>query len=187
MQQVTQKIRIDHAKLRLHLDSEVSSSSAATSHDCNNCKYTLDQESSEAVHNFPVLETYVHADVKQSLVYIAGYITRKDNKSSGEQDTLLYFDQYGCYTRALNRGRLSIPGDSVCQWTIFCYIIFNLIKDHVCRVSLIDIFQKISDFYMFNIEKHHSHILANILISKYCLTCCPKTHKETGQKVLKLS
>ena len=76
--------------------------------------------------------------------------------------------------RALNRGGLSIPGDSACQWTIFCYIIFNFIKDHVCRVSLIDIFQKIPDFYMFNIEKHHSHILSNILISKYCLTCCPK-------------
>ena len=40
---------------------------------------------------------------------------------------------------------------------------------------------------MFNIEKHHSHILASILISKYCLTCCPKTHNETGQKVLNLS
>ena len=87
VQQVTEKIRIDHAKLRLHLDSEVSSSSAAISHDCNNCKYTLDQESSEAVDNLPVLVTSVHADVKQSLVYIAGYITRKDNKPSGEEDT----------------------------------------------------------------------------------------------------
>ena len=143
VQQVTEKIRIDHAKLRLHLDTEVSSSSAATSHDCNNCKYTLDQESSEAVDNLPVLVTSVHADVMQSLVYIAGYITRKDNKSSGEEDTFLYFERYGSYTRALNRGGLSIPGDSACQWTIFCYIIFNLIKDHVCRVSLIDIFQKI--------------------------------------------
>ena len=146
------------------MDSEVSSSSAATSQDCNNCKYTLDQESSEAVDNLPVLKTSVHADVKQSLVYIKGYITRKDNKPSGE-GTFLYFERYGSYTRALNRGGLSIPGDSVCQWTIFCYIIFNLIKDIACRVSLIDIFQKISDFYMFNIEKHHSHILANILIS----------------------
>ena len=74
------------------MDSEVNSSSAAASHDCNNCKYTLDQESSEAVHNLPVLETSVHADVKQSQVYIAGYITRKDNKSSGEEDTFLYFE-----------------------------------------------------------------------------------------------
>ena len=148
---------------------------------------TLDQESSEAVDNLPVLVTSVHADVMQSLVYIAGYITRKDNKPSGEDDTFFYFERYGSYTRALNRGGLSIPGDSACQWTIFCYIIFNSIKDHVCRVSLIDIFQKISDFCMFNIEKHHSHILANILISKYCLTCFPKTHKETGQKVLNLS
>ena len=128
MQQVTEKIRIDHAKLRLHLDSEVSSSSAAASHDCNNSKYTLDQESSEAVDNLPVLVTFVHADVMQSLVYIAGYITRKDKKPSGEEDTFLYFERYGCYTRALNRGGLSIPGDSACQWTIFCYIIFNLIK-----------------------------------------------------------
>ena len=87
VQQVAEKISIDHAKLRLHLDSEASSSSAATSHDCNNCKYTLDQESSEAVDNLPVLVTSVHADVKQSLVYIAGYITRKDNKPSGEDDT----------------------------------------------------------------------------------------------------
>ena len=98
----------------------------------------------------------------------------------------LYFERNGSYTRALNRG-LSIPGDFACQWTIFCYIIFNLIEDHVCRVSLIDIFQKKSDFYMFNTEEQHCHILANLIISKYCLTCCPKTHKETGQKVLKLS
>ena len=87
MQQVADKIRIDHAKLRLHLDSEVSSSPAATRHDCNNCIYTLDQESSGAVDNLPVLETSIHADVKQSLVYILRDILLGKTSSHQEKKT----------------------------------------------------------------------------------------------------
>ena len=63
-----------------------------------------------------------------SLVYIAGYLTRNDAELSEDQmleRTTFYYQKYGKFTNALDRGGLNIPSDYCCQWTfspLYCSI-----------------------------------------------------------------
>ena len=85
-----------------------------------------------------------------SLVYIAGYVTRKDGELSEEQllgQTFFYSNKHGKYLNSLDRGLLKIPTDDACQWTIFAYIMFCAIKDETCRMSLISVLMFISEYY----------------------------------------
>ena len=117
VQQITEKIRICKASLLLSL--------------------SVDVEASSVFDNLPQLEESIPDDAKSSLVYIAGYVVRK-RQSTDLEDTSLYYQQYGAYTEALNRGGLTIPMDSVCQCVFFCYVMFNLVKEYVCKVSLVN-------------------------------------------------
>ena len=59
------------------------------------------------------------SNIKPSLVYIAGYVSRKDKDD--EDDSFLHYGNYGNYTSALDGGGLKIPGDTVCEcWYIKC-------------------------------------------------------------------
>ena len=77
-----------------------------------------------------------------SLVYIAGYITRKDPELTENQlleQSTFYYQKYGKFIASLDRGGLNIPSDGCCQWTIFSFyfangryfpfILFNTIKE----------------------------------------------------------
>ena len=68
-------------------------------------------------------------------MHIAGYVSRK-NPSEVDEDTYDYYEMYGGYTMALVRGGLVAAGDILCQWTIFCFIMFDHAKNNVCRTSL---------------------------------------------------
>ena len=69
------------------------------------------------------------------LVYIAGYIVGKDENGNDADDSHFYYNKYGSFTDNLNRGRLRLPGDKVCQWVIYDYIMFNEVVNHCCRKS----------------------------------------------------
>ena len=90
-------------------------------------------------------------DVKQSLVYIARYVVQgnKPDAAVGANDATQYSEEYDSYTDALNREGLSIPLDSVCQWVILCFIVFEVVKQVVCRSSLRKLFMEVSEFYAF--------------------------------------
>ena len=45
--------------------------------------------------------------------------------SSATNWFFMYYEKYGAYTQNLNRGGLKIPEDSICQWSIFSYIMFE--------------------------------------------------------------
>ena len=45
-------------------------------HECDQCKYQLDDESEEVFDNLESLEEKVLKETKMSLVHIAGYVTR---------------------------------------------------------------------------------------------------------------
>ena len=104
-------------------------------------------------------------DEKKSLVYFDGYVVReqKTDAAVGASDTTQYYEEYGSYTDALNRRGLTIPPNSVCQWKIFCFIVFEVVKHVVCRLSLRKLFMQISEFYAFYVPNHSFQILANIL------------------------
>ena len=103
------------------------------------------------------------------------------------EDTSLYYQQYGAYTEALNSGGLTIPMDSVCQWAFFCYVMFNLVKEYFCKVSIVNLFMKISDFYCFNASTKECSILSKIFLKNLCKKSTPGSHKESSQKLSKLS
>ena len=68
-----------------------------------------------------------------------GNVTRKDD-CFDEHDmlevTIFYASKYGKFTSELDRGMLKIPYERAFQWIFFCYIISNVVKEKVCRVSL---------------------------------------------------
>ena len=78
-------------------------------------------------------------DVKSSLVYIAGYVSRKDNED--DDDTFLHYGTYGNFTSASDRGGLKIPNDTYCEWVFlrsFCLIMLahQAFVDILCPVYL---------------------------------------------------
>ena len=65
------------------------------------------------------------------------YITRNDSGTSEEKllnETTFYHQKHGQYLDAMNRGGLNIPTDNTSQWSIFCFVLFNAVKEKVCRI-----------------------------------------------------
>ena len=124
-----------------------------------------------------------------SLVHIAGYVTRKDVPTEEElfNTTTFYFKKYGDYTKSMDRVFLNVPTDKACQWTVFCYLLFNAVKDKVCRKSLANLFVLVADMHNFGMDRVHANILSNILFKNYCAESTPRSTKEAKLKVIKLS
>ena len=142
-------------KLLLNLGTDVDNFTVESGHSCARCGFLLTEEMCEIFHDLAKLEETLDMDTKLALIYIAGYIIRKDMESEDSQE---YYKKYGSFTDNLNRGGLSIPGDSACQWTIFSYIIFKVVADHVCRKSLSNVLMLISELHMFNMNKIHAYV-----------------------------
>ena len=126
---------------------------------------------------------------EQKLFYISGYVTRHDDIDENEllqTTTMFYYEKYGQFTKDLDRGGLKIPTDKTCQWVNFCFLLFNAVRDRICRRSLSCIFLKISKLYSFDMTRKNAEVLSNIFISNYCRTCTPRSGKEPSQKILKL-
>ena len=119
-------------------------------------------------------------------MYIAGYVIRRDQESDAE-DSHNYFEKYGNYSELFYRGGLSTPGDKTCKWTIFSFIMFEMIKHKVCRTSLSQVAYEISVAYGFEVPQAHSRVLTNLFINNYCKVSSPVQGKEYKQKTIKLS
>lgn len=190
VQQIEEKTRINRAKLLLSLKSEIPGDKAG--HACDDCGFTLesDEKACEAVDNLEALESSLSNETKAVLVYIAGYVTRRDMVLSEEElleQTSFYYQKYGQYTDSLDRGGLKVPSDRACQWTIFCFLVFGVVKNSVCRTSFTKIAMTLSETFDFEMNKKHARTLSNVLINNYCTAATPRSTKETSLKRLKLS
>ncbi|XP_078483590.1 uncharacterized protein LOC144744006 [Ciona intestinalis] len=186
-QQVLEKHAIIKAKLALQRNVDISSIGTHSSgHSCTMCSYKLSPSDIELFDDLPAKESAVSFDEIQAIVYISGYIVRKDNDLNLD-DTYNYYEKYGSYTQCLNRSGLQLPNDMACQWAILCYVMFSKVKSKVCRKSLSSIFQLVSDYYAFNMDNAHCHILSNILLNRWCKSVTPYLGKEPAQKLLKLT
>ena len=188
VQQVSEKLIIDHTKLVLRLGSDFSDIPSQAGHNCNLCNRPLSSKESEVFDSLSNLEDKLSMDTKMGLVYVAGYIVRNCDEET-DCDTYEYFEKYGQYLQDLSRGGLSLPSDNVCQWTFLCYILFvslDLEKYSVCRTSLMRYFQDISVHHSLNFVKY-SRSLANIFLNNYAKLNTPRSSKEPALKVLKLS
>ena len=186
VRQVSEKFRIQKAKLQLTLNSELISSSRPSTHRCDNCEYVLNNEESEMFDQLPLLESDISKETMSNIVHIAGYVCRK-SLSEDEDETYHYYEKYGKFTNSLSRGGLTVPGDKACQWAAMSYLMFGSLKHKVCRTSLTRIFQNISNFHALMIDGLQARMLANTLLSIFCKNITPRQQKETKQKVLKLS
>ena len=131
VQQVIEKTNIQKASLLLSLNG-TEELNVIDGHECSSSGFMLDEESAEIFDNLGKLEMFIpFLATKIALVYIAGYVTRKDTELS-EKDllsqTTFYHQKFGDYLDSLDRGSLNIPSDCSRQWTFFCYIMFNSVK-----------------------------------------------------------
>ena len=187
VQQIREKVNIKRTSLLLSQAGIEELETVDSGHKCGKCDYVLDEHSSEIFDNLPELEDEIPEHVKLSLVYIAGYTVRKQEPLAVEsEDTSFYYERYGSYTDALNRGGLSIPGDSACQWVFLSYALFDVLKEHVCQFSLTEVLLAVSDFYKLHRNRKQCRCLANIFLKNLCLRKTPQSSKESGQKLLKL-
>ena len=132
------------------------------------------------------LEDSLPDTTKQSLLYIAGYVTRKDEPS--EEDSFIYYEKHGHFQKELDRGKLTKAHDKAAQWTCLCYALFAAIgsKD-VCRLSLAALFHEVSEVHLLGMNLKHSQILSNILLKIHCKRVTPLSRKEANLKMIKLS
>ena len=68
------------------------------------------------------IESKISTQEKEILVYIAGYVTMKD--ASSEDDTLLYYEEFGRYTSTIDRGGLKHASHLSSLDNIFFYYFF---------------------------------------------------------------
>ena len=150
----------------LECDIDLSTFVTQDEHFCEIWSYSLSEEQCKVFNSLPQLEETLPYDVRWTLVYNASYVTRKDE--SNANDTFNYVEQFGRCTLGLGRSGLNIPGDSICGWVYFCYIIFYSVVKDACSNSLCDIFLDIAERFVFEVEKKHIIILSNIFFIKIC-------------------
>lgn len=190
VQQIVEKTRIERARLLLSLKEDLGGEAAG--HSCGDCEFRLEssERACETVDNLEELELSLPQETKEVLVYIAGYVTRNDAEEDEKAllgHTSFYFEKFGAYTNSLDRGGLKVPSDRACQWTMFSFIVFEVVKDSVCRTSFTKIALGLSDMFDFQMDNRHARILSNILIKNYCVAATPRSSKEPVLKRLKLS
>lgn len=185
VRQIVEKVRIMQALLALSLQQGTDMKFESV-HKCTACNYAMNEQQLETFTDLESLEEFVLKPNLMALLYIAGYVTRND-PAEEDSATYFYYEKYGSYLDEMTRGGLKVPTDSAVQWTIFCFIMLQVVKSHVCRTSLSNILFTISEIYCFGMEESHAQILANIFIKNECLAQTPRSDKEPALKVLKLS
>ena len=187
VRQCVEKLHIQQTSLLLKEGVDIDSLGVSSGHKCDSCAYTLTEEGSEVFDNLETLENSIPDETKAALVYITGYVTRRDDEMNDQESTHFYFDKYGSYQKILDRGGLKIPQDNACQWCFFCYALFLTVKDDVCRKSLSSLFMLISEYHFFEMEERHCFTLSNIFFNNLCKLVTPRSNKEPALKILKLS
>ena len=67
-----------------------------------------------------------------------------------------------------------------------CFILFNTIKEKVCRKPFCNLCMMVSEYYDFEMEKRHGIILSTILLKNLAKVTSPRLGKEPALKMLKL-
>ena len=190
MKQVLEKLSINKAKLLLKLNVDLDSLSASPGHKCDRCNFDLTSEQRDVMNSLERHEKNIEDETMMSLVYIAGYASRKSviNENELFETTTFYYQKHGSFQDDIDREGLQVPTDVVCQWVVFLFHYFGSVKNFVCRKSSADLFLTVADRYgLRNLSKKQAETLANIYLNNHCKLSTPRSRKEKTQKVLKLS
>ena len=146
IQQVLEKVTIYHTKLLLKFEkSSDVLANLGSDHSCPKCKILPIEGISNVIDSSPALCDLLTVDIKMSLVYIVGYIIREDENPD---DTFYFYEAYGNFVKDINRGGLTIPGDKVCKWATYYYILFYEVYNDTYRSSLCNLLMKLSKFFI---------------------------------------
>ena len=110
VQQVLEKLYIHKTKLLLNLNVDVSSFNVLSGHSYECCQFLMGDHTIDVFDNLPKLEISLPTDVKETSVYIAGYIIHKEMPVDG---TFNYFSKFGDFTNEMSRGGLAKPTDTL--------------------------------------------------------------------------
>ena len=185
VQCILEKTRILQAKLCMQLGIPIDGDPG---HSCATCDRSLDELEAETMDNLIELEESIPRETMLSLVYIAGYIEKLNKESS--MDTMFYYEKYGDYFNALDRGNLTKPTDSIVQWTVFCFIFFAQMMDRsskVCGKFLSVQFAAIATKFLFEVNQKQCRALANTWLKNFLVMSTPRSAKEASLKEIKLN
>ena len=149
---------------------------------CAKCDFVLDLRMCETMDCLPEMQPSVSVDSMMGLVYIAGYIIGKDENGDDADDSHFYYNKYGSFTHNLNRGGLHLQGDTVSQWVVYGYMMFNEVvndyRNHCVEFSLI--------FDLYDLQIQNSYLLgfADIL-SIITALCFLRKLPENLDKIFK--
>ena len=82
VKRVTEKLRIHQDKVQISLDTDTVELKKTALHECGHCGYVLDSTEPELFNELPRLVVEVSHEAKYNLIYIAGYVVRKNNHDS---------------------------------------------------------------------------------------------------------
>ena len=128
-----------------------------SNHNCSKFSFTLNVDLCEVIDKLSKIEADLSSDIKMGLVYVSGYVSRYDD----DFDFKIWF-----FVDDLNRGKLKIRGDCVCQWSFFCCIMFHELAQVTCVESLCRVFQMSSKLFSFGITYKQCRILSNVVVLK---------------------
>ena len=140
----------------------------------------------EIMDCLPEMQPSVSVGSMMGLVYIEGYIIGKDENGDDADDSYYYYNKYGFFTHNLNSIGIHLPGDTVCQWVVYGYIMSNEVVNDYCKKLWCRIFSNIFDLYDLQIKNTYLPEFANILFNDYCSLFSPKATQEPRQNILKL-
>ena len=103
-----EKWNISKAKLILQENSDSLDTilGGTSGHSCEFCFYRPSEDECEKLNNLESCIEVISDGIKSSLVYIVGYVFRRDVDE--EEDTFLYFTKYGTFTFIQNYNCLCI-------------------------------------------------------------------------------
>ena len=85
---------------------------ASDGHYCLLCLVDLYDREIDLIYNLADLEDSINIVVLYSILYIAGHVQKCDMEEISD-DATTYNKKYGTYLNTLNRGRLTIPSDTL--------------------------------------------------------------------------
>ena len=144
--------------------------------------FLLNETICEVIDNLLKLQKSLTKSVLKSLIYIAGYVERKDDRC----DSHFYASEYGNYLHELRRGGLKVSGETITQFVIYGYIVFYQVLEITWRTSFTNILMIVLDIYRLEVKRKRGLILSNISFNNYCKLYSPRSNKEPTQKFLKL-
>ena len=124
------------ASLLLSTNVKVGSFNIETGHSYFDYKFLLDQKLAKIFDVSQELESSFPEHTKMALVYIVGYIMRNDSMLSEEKlwhETTFYHQTYGQYLDEIE------VVTNTFQRSMFCFILFNAVKEKVCRKTFCDL------------------------------------------------